>query len=344
MPERDSTASKSTGRRIGEASIRSKHTVDDFGSEEPTAPSPRNIADKLNSVIDHDAFQNHRYRDVPVAVHIGHRFAEVAGREGLMDDITLGYPAVPMQLIIKGGTGGGGGYAVDGSTGGDGGVGEEGLAKIGYGLAQVGETFFGFIIGWWQGRGVPRGIPEDMFFVMDPEGVYIAVQLHYCPDYWALHEFIKTCLRRKAGARYVERGDYSIVSEDGSFIVPARFAETVKAGMLLEISILQRQVQNRIDTVQHTTQATTGNGWFKCANPTCARTYRIDEQNQDLEEIVRPQLQQLHNGEERKSFRRVHIHIMPGQQWVSLLTPQAMPPRLLILPPFSFTCALPNGA
>jgi hypothetical protein len=40
------------------------------------------------------------------------------------------------------------------------------------------------------------------------------------------------------------------VSEDGSFIVPVKFAQTIKAGILLEISILQRQVQNWSDRIQ----------------------------------------------------------------------------------------------
>ncbi|KAJ7687323.1 hypothetical protein B0H14DRAFT_3534071 [Mycena olivaceomarginata] len=256
--------------------------------------------------------------------------------------------AVPVQLIISGGTGGHGGNG-GGEGGGNGGLGEgprltfsnsviiihdslaggqasgtrhirEGLALIGAGLAELGGNFFAFIVDW-LGQSVPRGVIQDMFFVMDPGGSYIAVQMQFCPDYAAFHELMKTYLRGRAASRYVERGDYSIVLEDGSFIVPARFPETIQAGVRIEMSILQRQVQNHSDTVQNTTcphcswpQATrTGNGWFQCSSTACARNYRIEEQNEDVEELLSPQLQ-------------VHILIFDGQRAVSFPRP-LMPPE-----------------
>jgi hypothetical protein len=117
--------------------------------------------------------------------------------------------AVPVQLIISGGTGGYGGNG--GGEGGNGGLGEgprltfsnsvviihdslaggqasgtrhirEGLALIGAGLAELGGNFFAFIVDWLR-QSVPRGVIQDMFFVMDPGGSYIAVQMQFCPDY-----------------------------------------------------------------------------------------------------------------------------------------------------------------
>jgi hypothetical protein len=45
--------------------------------------------------------------------------------------------------------------------------------------------------------------------------------------------------RNEAGARYVERGDYSIVSPQGDIIGPKDFVATLRIGMNLEISIIQ---------------------------------------------------------------------------------------------------------
>ncbi|KAJ7847256.1 hypothetical protein B0H14DRAFT_3676616 [Mycena olivaceomarginata] len=139
----------------------------------------------------------------------------------------------------------------------------------------------------------------------------------YIPD---LDKHIMGCSPR-AGASYVERRDYSIVSEDGSFIMPVEFAQTVKAGMLLERSILQWQARNRSDTIQKTTcpgcgcsQATTsGNGWLKWCiallflRTGCGRNYRMGGEDQNLEEIVSQQLVELEEEAERELFRRVHI-------------------------------------
>ncbi|KAJ7478643.1 hypothetical protein B0H11DRAFT_2194236 [Mycena galericulata] len=132
----------------------------------------------------------------------------------------------------------------------------------------------------------------------------------FCSDYWVspdvlrnswpeltLHDILNGYLRCRpqAGGRYVERGDYSIVSEDDSPIVPVKFAQDVKAGMLLEMSIRLHMwlLASFLNTIQNITcpgcgclnAITKENGWLKCA--TCARNY-----HQDLEEIVSPQLAQ----------------------------------------------------
>ncbi|KAJ7888921.1 hypothetical protein B0H14DRAFT_2692724 [Mycena olivaceomarginata] len=203
----------------------------------------------------------------------------------------------------------------------------EGLATIRDGIIEVGGQIGRFMDDLLRRLGtqlmanirrVPRGVSDDLFYVIDPVGGYISVPLQYCCDYRTLEDLLKIYLRHRpqAGAHYVERGDYGIVSEDGSFIIPMKFTQTVKSGMLLEMSILQRQVQNRSDTIQNTTcpscgcspKITTSNGWFKCT--TCARNYRMDGEDKDLEEIVSPQLAQPNEGAEQESFRRVHILIL----------------------------------
>ncbi|KAF8153625.1 hypothetical protein K438DRAFT_372307 [Mycena galopus ATCC 62051] len=203
----------------------------------------------------------------------------------------------------------------------------EGLANIRDGVAEVGGQYWTFMNGLLRRirthlisatTRVPRGVSDDLFYVIDPVGGYIPVPLQYCRDYRTLDDLLKIYLRCRpqAGAHYIEHGDYGIVSEDGSFIVPGKFTQTVKSGILLEISILQRQVQNRSDTIQNTTcpscgcsqATTTTNGWFKCT--TCPGNYRIDGQNKDLEEIMSPQLVQPNEGAEQESFRRVHILIL----------------------------------
>ncbi|KAF8200017.1 hypothetical protein K438DRAFT_1966353 [Mycena galopus ATCC 62051] len=214
-----------------------------------------------------------------------------------------GIPAGITQ-IIRGGTGGNGGNGFGRGIGGIGGVGQGPSFQI--------DNFSGtqIVILGLEVRGqvnqeidsvlqlpVPRGVSDHLFWIMDPEGEYIPVSLRYCHSYQDLHKHIKTSLScsGRAGASYVERGDYSIVSEDGSFIVSMEFAQAVKAYMVLEISILQRQIRSQSHTILNTTcpdcgtpAMTTGNGWFRCT--TCMKNYRMDEQEQDMEEIMSPQL------------------------------------------------------
>ncbi|KAJ7893297.1 hypothetical protein B0H14DRAFT_2559714 [Mycena olivaceomarginata] len=215
----------------------------------------------------------------------------------------------------------------------------EGLANIGDGIVEVGGQFRSFMNDSLRGlvtqlmaRWVPRGVSDDLLHIVDPVGGSITVSLRYCHDYATLDGILKGYLRRQpqAGGRYVERGDYSIVSQDGSFIVPVEFAQTVRAGMLLEMSIIQKRIQYQIDIIQKTTcpqcrcpqATTTGNGWFTCGNTTCGSNYRIDGQGQDSEEIWSPQLAEPNEKAEKKLFRRVHIRTvnLPGPP-VSFFSP-----------------------
>ncbi|KAJ7808698.1 hypothetical protein B0H13DRAFT_2385649 [Mycena leptocephala] len=211
------------------------------------------------------------------------------------------------ELTMIGGVGGMGGTGANGGTGG-----------IGEGPRLIGEYFFvgNLVVNQIERGTIPRAVSDHIFYVIDPVGGHIPVSLRYCHVYADLDRIIKAYLagRPDAGARFVERGDYGVVFEDGSFIAPVDFAERVGAGMRLEMSILQLQIQNESDAIHNTVcphcsspQATeTRSGWYKCANEKCLRNYRIDSQDQTLEHLVSPQLAEP-DRRQTQIFRRVHI-------------------------------------
>ncbi|KAJ6594320.1 hypothetical protein B0H19DRAFT_1056628 [Mycena capillaripes] len=121
---------------------------------------------------------------------------------------------------------------------------------------------------------IPRGVFDNIFCVINPIGGKIHVSLRYCREYADLDRIIKAHLpahRSEAGAHYIHRGDYGIVSNEGLIILPVEFNGTIRAGMQVEMSILKRQLQNRQDVIQNTecphcgcNNATEiGNDWFK---------------------------------------------------------------------------------
>ncbi|KAJ7497705.1 hypothetical protein FB451DRAFT_1212469 [Mycena latifolia] len=169
---------------------------------------------------------------------------------------------------------------------------------------------------------IARGVYDDIFCVVDPVGGNIPISLRYCHVYTDLDRLIKAHLlhRPEAGASYIKRGDYNIVSGEGSIVSPVDFAGIVRAGMQVEMSIIKRQTQTRGDKT-HDAQCPhcyrenaikTENEWFKCANLACGRKYKINEQDRDAEEIISPQVAQERSGEEQQSepelFRLVQIY------------------------------------
>jgi hypothetical protein len=91
-----------------------------------------------------------------------------------------------------------------------------------------------------------------------------------------LERILKACLagRPGAGTRYVERGEYGVVFndgfKDGGFITPVNFTEKVEAGIQLEVSILERRVRDEIGTNQNICPhcrcprpEEAGCGWYK---------------------------------------------------------------------------------
>jgi hypothetical protein len=121
--------------------------------------------------------------------------------------------------------------------------------------------------------------------------------------------------RQEAGGLYVQRGDYNIVSREGSIISPTEFAETVKAGMQVEMSIIKRTLhawRKRRAQISGTSPLKTDEAaeWFiwyaiagigyplslkgvvSSANPKCRRKYEINEHNG---EIVSPEVAYVHS-------------------------------------------------
>ncbi|KAJ6554420.1 hypothetical protein B0H19DRAFT_1153482 [Mycena capillaripes] len=179
---------------------------------------------------------------------------------------------------------------------------------------------------------IPRGISDDILFVVDPIGGNIPISLRYCHVYADVDRILKAHLinRPEAGARYIERGDYHIVSDDGATILPVEFARRVRAGMEVEMSIIQRKPRNprwtnaQCPHCHHHNVDEAGNGWFKCGNTTCAKKYRIDllaeedmDKIEEIQEIVSPQISLTRGKPERQakpeeSFRLVHIYTTPS--------------------------------
>ncbi|KAF8173258.1 hypothetical protein K438DRAFT_169643 [Mycena galopus ATCC 62051] len=173
---------------------------------------------------------------------------------------------------------------------------------------------------------IARGISDNIFCVVDPVGGNIPVSLRYCNSYIDLDRIIKAHLpihRSEAGGRYVQRGDYNIVSGDGTIILPVEFTRSVQAGMQVEMSIIKRQIQNGSVQTQHTrcphchrsNANEPENDWFKCAR--CGRKYRIDVENPDTEEIASQMVALGRFSEEPELFRLVHIYTVFTSRHVS---------------------------
>ncbi|KAJ7817773.1 hypothetical protein B0H14DRAFT_2601834 [Mycena olivaceomarginata] len=125
-----------------------------------------------------------------------------------------------------------------------------------------------------------------MFSVTDPLGRSIPISLAHCGDFEALDRMLKACIfnRPEAGARYVERD----------------FAQTVKSGTQLDMSIIKRpRFPHTLDPEKcpycnEENPKTTGNEWIHCSNHQCGRRYQISVKLADkieaIEEIYSPQL------------------------------------------------------
>ncbi|KAJ7064273.1 hypothetical protein C8F01DRAFT_1250527 [Mycena amicta] len=99
---------------------------------------------------------------------------------------------------------------------------------------------------------VPHGVSEDTFTVLSQTGVPIPISLAYCTSYEVLDGILKTYMRGRteAGGDYVERGDYNIAWPDGEEIESAQLMDTVKAGIRLEMGIIQRNHEAFLGKVQ----------------------------------------------------------------------------------------------
>ncbi|KAJ7036964.1 hypothetical protein C8F04DRAFT_1257508 [Mycena alexandri] len=116
----------------------------------------------------------------------------------------------------------------------------------------------------------PRDISDPVFFLADPLGRTITIQLSYCDGFSDLDRILKAHLhnRPQAGSRYVERGDYNVVSPNGVVIRPFDLAARLRAGIQFDISIIKRRRDRHKPTPRkcphcnHTNQSSRTNGWI----------------------------------------------------------------------------------
>ncbi|KAJ7133569.1 hypothetical protein C8R44DRAFT_730701 [Mycena epipterygia] len=93
-------------------------------------------------------------------------------------------------------------------------------------------------------RVSPYDLQDSVFFVMDPLGRVITIQLAHCNGFWDLDRIIQAHLYNcpEAGSIYVKRGDYKIVSSEGFSIDFFNFPEKLGAGMQFEMCIVKRML------------------------------------------------------------------------------------------------------
>ncbi|KAJ7190262.1 hypothetical protein GGX14DRAFT_606084 [Mycena pura] len=98
-------------------------------------------------------------------------------------------------------------------------------------------------------------VSDSVFFVMDPLGRPMTIQLSHCDNFNDLDRILKAFLhnRPQAGGRYVERGDYSIVSPEGRNVLPVHFAAELRAGIQFDMSIVKRSIITRTIELQKPT-------------------------------------------------------------------------------------------
>ncbi|KAJ7716943.1 hypothetical protein B0H16DRAFT_449936 [Mycena metata] len=88
-------------------------------------------------------------------------------------------------------------------------------------------------------------IRDPVFFVIDPVGRSIPIPLSHFAGFNDLDRILKAYLfnRPEAGSRYVERGDYSVVTTQGEVISRSNVREKVRAWMQFDISIVKRSLE-----------------------------------------------------------------------------------------------------
>ncbi|KAJ7259319.1 hypothetical protein C8J57DRAFT_1472103 [Mycena rebaudengoi] len=168
----------------------------------------------------------------------------------------------------------------------------------------------------------PHDITDPVFFVMDPLGRSITIQLSFCNTFDDLDRILKAYLSGdpKAGSRYVDRGDYNIISTEGVVISHSNLRGKVKAETCVEMSIIKRKVRRPIKDkcpqCSKTSAAAPEGSWVNCAERTCGARYQIFRERYEIalapkataslyEEISSPQISGQEN--QAESFRLVQI-------------------------------------
>ncbi|KAJ7184979.1 hypothetical protein C8R46DRAFT_1065671 [Mycena filopes] len=162
----------------------------------------------------------------------------------------------------------------------------------------------------------PRDLSDPVFFVTDPVGQTITIQLAYCNSFTALDRLLKAYLhdRPEAGSQYVERGDYNVVSHNGTIIHPSNFAARLTAEKHLEISIIKRRRDRRkprperCPQCDHINKSARNNTWVHCSTSSCGQKYQVSMKDQAgvIEEIFSPQIWQEN---QKECFRLIQIEV-----------------------------------
>ncbi|KAJ7433212.1 hypothetical protein FB451DRAFT_1314614 [Mycena latifolia] len=152
------------------------------------------------------------------------------------------------------------------------------ISRMGSEIRQVGTDIHQILQ-----RISPHGILDPVFFVLDPLGRAITIQLAHCDSFNDLDRILKAHLHQRphAGSRYVERGDYAIVTPDGAVILPSEFARNLRPGAQFDMSIVKR-IRAELEPTpricpycNHSNSGGEEGGWILCSNPKCGRTCRM---------------------------------------------------------------------
>ncbi|KAF7333473.1 hypothetical protein MVEN_02363500 [Mycena venus] len=177
-------------------------------------------------------------------------------------------------------------------------------------------------------------VSDPVFFVVDPLGRPITIQLVHCDTFNDLDRILKAHLhdRPDAGSRYIQRGDYNIVSQEGVIMSPLQFARKVRPGSRFDMSILKRIASKpagqKCPNCDHTNPDSADGSWIDCLNPACGGRYQISLQatgtEPEIEELYSPQIiaeqdNQQQAEEKPELFRLLRLVYMTAQSASSLL-------------------------
>ncbi|KAJ7034901.1 hypothetical protein C8F04DRAFT_1100446 [Mycena alexandri] len=136
---------------------------------------------------------------------------------------------------------------------------------------------------------LPRNISDPFFYVRSPLGQRIPIPLSAYHIFDDLHRIPRAyCSRPDAGSRYIERGDYSIVSTDGAIIPRLMLRGELKAGIEFDMSIIQRThsrpAAQECHHCGHTNADAIEATWINCLK--CGMKYQVSK---GIENIYSPQ-------------------------------------------------------
>ncbi|KAJ7086568.1 hypothetical protein C8R44DRAFT_37144 [Mycena epipterygia] len=87
---------------------------------------------------------------------------------------------------------------------------------------------------------LPPDISDPYFYIRNPIGEHIPILLSAYRIFDDLDRILKaSCNHADVGSRYVEAGDYSIVSSDGVIVPRLRLRGEVRTGIVFDMSIIQ---------------------------------------------------------------------------------------------------------